>query len=603
MKPRVLLVGLDGADRALMSLFMDQGAMPNVAAIVESGCVGDLMAHAPYVRSMLWTTLATGIHPPLHGVCGNVEVREDGAGVRPTGHGSWRARAMWEHLAEADMRSAIVNWPASAPATSWNAAFIVDDTFCQPLGPKFDAWPLLPECVTPRTARHTLRSLRVHPADITGEQLQPFVPHLSRVDQENDKRLISIALALSRAATVHAAVTHVVGESEWDLCCVVYPLLADIARDFMRYRTPGRSGVPESDVALYGAVVDAAYRFADAMLGTLFRCLDRETTTIIVSPHGLANQGFLAAHGPGVRADALVHGASLVDIAATVMNIFGVKHQALEGRCIEDISTPVSSDPVPPVALPIDASPYEPPESDGTLSHAERIAVEQASLSWIANAAESHVAGGRFDQAATLYARIVARAPEDWLARALLARCHLYLGHYTECLQLAQPLVEQRPEDPWGHLLCAAARMLAGDAAVARPHLTKASEHGSDQPAIAMRLGMLHLASRNWRAAESCFRESLQSDPDSIESYDGLGCALHAQRRHDEAIVAFRAAVGRMYHLPLAHAHLAMSLAALRRWDEAAQAARIALKQDPAVPGARQLLERANAEASLQAKG
>jgi tetratricopeptide (TPR) repeat protein len=590
----VLLVGFDGAERALMSPLMDGGAMPHVRAIVESGCVGTLIARPPHVRAMLWTTLATGVHAPRHGVCGDVEVREDGAGVRPTGHGSWRAPAMWQHLAEAGVRSAVVGWPASAPATSWGGGVMIDDTFCQPLGRQFGAWPLLPDCVAPRTARDVLRSLRVHPADITGLQLQAFVPELSQIDQENDKRLVRIALALSRAATVHAAATHIARDSEWNLCCIVYPLLTDLSREFMRYRPPARSGVPASDVALYSGVVDAAYRFADAMLGTLLDCVERETTVIVVSPYGLAQQGFLAARGASVRVDELVYGVSLVDIGATVMNVFGVRVEACEGRCIEAISTPVRSNRATPVALGIDPSPNEPTEPDDTLIPAQRVAVERASLAWIANAAESYVAAGRFDEAAARYARIVARAPDDWFARARLARCHLQLGHYAECFELAAPLVEQRPSDPWGYLLCAAARVLDGDAAGAKPHLAKAREHGSDQPAIAVRLGMLHLASRDWHAAELCFRESLESNPDSVEAHDGLGCALHAQARYGEAIEAFRAGLGFTYHCALAHAHLAMSLAALRRWDEAAEAALIALDQDPTVPGAREVLERAS---------
>lgn len=586
-----------------MSPLMDEGAMPHLAAIVESGCVGSIVARPPHVRAMLWTTVATGIHAPMHGVCGDVEVREDGAGVRPSGHGSWRAPAMWQYLAEAGVRSAVVGWPASAPATSWNGGMIVDDTFCQPLGDQFDAWPLLPDCVAPRSGRDALRPLRVHPGDITGQQLMAFVPELSRIDQENDKRLVPIALALSRAATVHAAATHIASESEWDLCCIVYPLLADISREFMRYRPPARSDLGTNDVTLYGGVVGAAYRFADAMLGALLACVERETTVIVVSPHGLAKHGFLAARGPGIRVDALVHGASLVDVAATVMNLFGTRVEALEGRCIEAISSPLGSDRATPVALRIDTSANATTELDDTLNPAQRVAVERASLRWIANAAEAHVAAGRFDEAAACYARIVARAPHDWLARARLARCHLHLGRYAECLELAEPLVEQRPNDPWGHLLCAAAFVLASDAAGAKPHLAKASEHSSERPAIAVRLGMLHLASRDWLAAEMCFRESLESNHDSIEAHDGLGCALHAQARYGEAIEAFRAGLGLTYHCALVHAHLAMSLAALHRWSEAAQAARIALDQDPTVPGARQLLDRALASLATGSAG
>ena len=47
------------------------------------------------------------------------------------------------------------------------------------------------------------------------------------------------------------------------------------------------------------------------------------------------------------------------------------------------------------------------------------------------------------------------------------------------------------------------------------------------------------------------------------------------------------------YHFPLAHVHLAMSLAALGRWNEAVRAVRTALEQDEGAPGARAVLEHA----------
>ena len=505
---------------------------------------------------------------------------------------------MWQHAAAADLRSIVVVWPASAPATSWDGAIIVDDRFAEPLGRHFDEWPLPPDCIAPRSARDALRSLRVHPADISGEQLQAFVPELSRVDQDTDRRLVRIAHALSRAATVHAAATHLAADRAWDLCCVVYPFLADVSREFMRFRSPTRSDVPAGDVAVYDGVVDAAYGFADAMLGKLLGCIDQATTVIVVSPPGTAKDGFLAARGPDVRRDVLVHGVALVDMGPTMMNLLAVRVDGLDGRCIEAVSAPLGPERAVHVALRIDQAPNEVAKADDGLSPTQQHAVQHASLAWMANAAEAHLAAGQFHDAAARYAAIVSLEPHDWLARARLARCHLHLEQYAECLELATPLVEERPTDPWPHLLCAAARVLAGDATAARPHLAKASEHGSGQPAIAVRVGMLHLAGGDWLAAEACFRESLGRDRDSSEAYDGLGCALHAQARYAEAADAFRAALAISYHFPLAHVHLAMSLAALGRWNEAAHAAGIALGQDESAPGARAVLEDARGRAN-----
>src|SRR2546423_11060640 len=96
MKRRLLLIGLDGAERSIVSGLLDAGLMPQLHGIVERGCFGALAAPSPLVRAMLWTTVASGVRAPHHGVCGGFEVRDDGAGVRPTEHSAWRVPALWQ---------------------------------------------------------------------------------------------------------------------------------------------------------------------------------------------------------------------------------------------------------------------------------------------------------------------------------------------------------------------------------------------------------------------------------------------------------------------------------------------------------------------------
>ena len=80
--------------------------------------------------------------------------------------------------------------------------------------------------------------------------------------------------------------------------------------------------------------------------------------------------------------------------------------------------------------------------------------------------------------------------------------------------------------------------------------------------------------------------------PSSVEAHDGLGCALYAQKRHQEAVAAFKKVLGHTFRYPLAHLHLAMALGALKRWEDATAAAQTALDQDPSVPGGQDVLER-----------
>ena len=146
-------------------------------------------------------------------------------------------------------------------------------------------------------------------------------------------------------------------------------------------------------------------------------------------------------------------------------------------------------------------------------------------------------------------------------------------------------VADAEPDLPWGHLLCAAALTMSGATAEAAAPLARARERGQGLPNVSLRLGTLHLVRNEWKQAEALFGEALAAMPRAVEAHDGLGCALHAQGRHEEAIAAFRAGLGFTYHSPLTHLHLSLTLAALGRWEEAEQVASVAKAQDENVPG------------------
>ena len=75
---------------------------------------------------------------------------------------------------------------------------------------------------------------------------------------------------------------------------------------------------------------DAAWGFQDAMLGRLLTLAGPQADVILVSP-----QGVLIAAGPGFAADAIVHGAGLTDIAATVLARFGLQQDGAAGCVLE----------------------------------------------------------------------------------------------------------------------------------------------------------------------------------------------------------------------------------------------------------------------------
>src|SRR5260221_12090261 len=63
---RVLFVGLDGGDWQYLDRLMDEGAMPNLAALVREGDRRAIVTQQPPLSPLVWTTMMTGVSPLEH---------------------------------------------------------------------------------------------------------------------------------------------------------------------------------------------------------------------------------------------------------------------------------------------------------------------------------------------------------------------------------------------------------------------------------------------------------------------------------------------------------------------------------------------------------
>ena len=64
--PRVIVVGLDGADWQLLDAYVAKGAMPELARLAREGRSGELRSLVPALSPLVWTTIATGVSPLQH---------------------------------------------------------------------------------------------------------------------------------------------------------------------------------------------------------------------------------------------------------------------------------------------------------------------------------------------------------------------------------------------------------------------------------------------------------------------------------------------------------------------------------------------------------
>lgn len=341
---KVLIIGWDGADWKAINPLLDAGKMPALKRFINQGVMGNIVTLDPPLSPMLWTSIATGMRPFKHGIHGFTEPDPHTGGVRPVANTSRRVKAVWNILNQQGLRSNVIGWWPSHPAEPINGV-MVSNHYHRASAPVGRPWPLMPGTIHPERLAEPLADLRIHPAELTAQQILPFVPGAAGIDPAKDPRLGMVARILANCATVQACATAVMQLEPWDFMAVYYDAIDHFSHGFMKYHPPRQAHIREEDFNLYSGVVEAGYRFHDMMLGVIMKLAGEDTTVILVSDHGFhpgdlrpsriphvpagpavehSPYGIFAMKGPGVRHDELIYGASLLDVAPTILTLFGL---------------------------------------------------------------------------------------------------------------------------------------------------------------------------------------------------------------------------------------------------------------------------------------
>jgi len=341
---KVLLIGWDAADWKVIDPLLDEGKMPNLERLVNSGVMGNIATLYPSLSPMLWTSIATGKRPFKHGVLGFIEPDPDLGGIRPITNLARKTKAVWNILSQNGMKSNVVGWWPSHPAEPINGV-MVSNRFQKATGPIDKPWPLKPGTVHPERLTKNIADLRCHLQELTAGHIQPFVPKLSEIDQEKDHRLENLARIISECLSIEAAALALMHCEPWDFTAVYFDGIDHFCHGFMRYHPPRDEGVSERDFELYSKVVEGGYILHDIMLGRLMEKAGADATIILVSDHGFQSgdlrpshiprepagpavmhrhYGIFAMRGPGIKQDERIYGAGILDICPTILCLFGL---------------------------------------------------------------------------------------------------------------------------------------------------------------------------------------------------------------------------------------------------------------------------------------
>lgn len=376
-RTKMLLVGVDGLDDDIVDRLIERHELPHFEALFAGGTHGTLETLEPTASPALWTSIATGRRPEVHGIHHFL----DEATQSLYGSSQVRVPWIWEVLGDRGRTVGIVNWWATWPPPEVNG-FLVSNV-----------WPHSENQVAElaRFSRHlpggvsdeTARLTSTYPLGLVRD-LQRFVVREEDIPPEDLQ-----ALGLQKAGFRYF----------WDYPEYVARREAGLwlyereRPDFMAVYFWFLDHVQHQYFNVKDSVVIRCYEEIDRMLGAFVARADEDTVVLVCSDHGFrraalgtsahSDRAFLAMRGPNVIPGGSIEGASILDLAPTILALLGGPiAEDLPGRILAGALRPEFLERFPPPSVAT-FGPAQRPAASRSLPLEEELQERLRSLGYI----------------------------------------------------------------------------------------------------------------------------------------------------------------------------------------------------------------------------
>jgi predicted AlkP superfamily phosphohydrolase/phosphomutase len=261
----LLVIGLDGADWAILEPWLQAGQLPHLAALRRRGLWGTLRSTIRPESSIAWATFATGVNAGQHGIFGF-------SGQSPPTYRTTlqtalaiRAPTFWHLAAAAGRRLALLNVPMTYPPAPLPGGIVV-------------AGMLAPDT----------RSAFVWPPDLKPRLLAAAPGYVIQVDRTglSLRRFLRATTAAIRART--RAALWLLAQAAWDAAVIVFTETDRLQHYTLHLLDPNHPRHDPGAAAKLLPDLLAAYQALDEAIAALTATAGPEATVILLSDHGFA---------------------------------------------------------------------------------------------------------------------------------------------------------------------------------------------------------------------------------------------------------------------------------------------------------------------------
>ena len=263
-KPRLVIIGLDGATWDLIEPLAAEGKMPAISRIREESAHGKLRSVIPPVTAPAWATMLTGRDPGEHGVFAmTMPDADEGGRFRPVTMGDWKAKPLWTLLNECGLTTGFMGVPFTFPP------------------PRVNGWMISGIMGTPRYNERMFNPSTLFPEVTEAAREYPLDP------PSKAKNTMPFATLKRQIEWIRDASVHLLNAHPVDVFMVVENYTDHVGHDFFRSRNCTHEGKPVD-------VIEHAYRGADELVAAIAETVGDDCPIIVVSDHGMGTlDGFI----------------------------------------------------------------------------------------------------------------------------------------------------------------------------------------------------------------------------------------------------------------------------------------------------------------------
>lgn len=349
---KILIVGIDGLDWPRVNRLADEGRMPNVARLRAEGASGLLRSIRPFVSPTIWTSIATGKTEEKHGIHGFIVNTADPTNSAPSTSNMRKVKAIWQILSAAERTVGVIGWLVTYPADTVNGYLISSHATLTLSGKRgsrapnqTDEW--LNDGVYPPGIWSEVADNVYHEEDVSDTILSSFIATTpDRAMKEDKIRTSSLARFYSADMTSLTLARHFFESRPADFSAVYFRGCDMASHFFWRFMEPEtwKKKLSSDAIETFSPVVERYYAVSDSLLGEVLELVDDDTVVLLISDHGFSGHrgyrgfegdvavgiemhredGIIFVRGPGIERGGSIEGATVLDIAPTVLALAGL---------------------------------------------------------------------------------------------------------------------------------------------------------------------------------------------------------------------------------------------------------------------------------------